>query len=187
MTFEVSSTLGQGWTAGKQSYRDAGLRGRINWQPRQDLMISGDVAAATSLNLLDHRRNAQSFQMGIRLTHADASGGTKRFGAEVGSTISQAADLHNNSLSLSMGWQPGASPFGIATDFSLKAEIRDYSKITWTKPDIGVTAAAEATFQKLDYMGFVPRVRIEASRNKSDFAPRDRNEITMGIGIVSKF
>ena len=187
LSFELGTTMGQGWTAGRQSYRDTGLRARINWQPRADLLVTGDLAAATSLNLLDSRRNAQTYQLGLRLTRAAPSGGTQRMGVELAAITSAAADLHNNSLSLSMGWQPGAAPFGITTDFSLKAEVRDYSKITWVRPDVGVTAAAEATFQKLDYLGFVPQIRLEASRNKSGFAPRDRSEIKTGIGIVSKF
>jgi hypothetical protein len=187
VTLEFGLSAGQSWAAKQAASRDVALRLRAGWSLSDQTLISGEIMANTAQNLRDGRRDATSLSFGTSLVHQTAAMGRVSMGVTLGQIDSAARDLDRRSLGLSVGWRPIWHPAGTVTDLQLGAQVKDFPKMIGLDPEVEVTAGASMTFTKIDYMGFAPKLTLEASRNWSDFIPRDRRDVKLGIGIASTF
>lgn len=187
VTLEFGLSAGQTWAAAQPASRDVALQLRAGWSVSDQTMISGELTANKASNLRDGRRDASSLSFGTTMVHQTQSMGRVSMGLTLAQIDSAARDIDRRSLGLSLGWRPLWQPAGTVTDLRLKAEVKDFPKMMGLDPEVELTAGASMTFTKIDYMGFAPKVTAEARRNWSDFVPRDRRDVTVGIGIVSTF
>lgn len=175
------------WYGGEALSHGLRVKGRLAWTGIPDQVWSGEVSLEQSWNDLRSVRDAQVAQLTLGWQTAFASGTSLWVTSGVRNTASDAADVANRAAFAQIGVAPAAHPMGVQSVFTLGVEGRDYVQMTGIGTDINLSAEASFVFTKVDYMGFAPKLTLSAQRTRSDFAPRDTQDISIGLGVVSTF
>ncbi len=140
---------------------------------------------------LDHAlRSADVLTFGSRLVHALPRGGALEVDLAFGRTDSRSAAIAQRSVRLGLGWTLAQPVAGAETTLITRLELRDYDRPLFAadpREDIGTDLGIRMVFRELDVMGFVPRVQIDARRNRSSVALYDTRSLSLHLGIQSSF
>lgn len=175
------------WYGGEALSHGLRLKGRLAWTGTPDQVWSGEVSLEQSWNDLRRVRDAQVAQLTLGWQKAFAGGTSLWVTGGVRNTASDAADVANVAVLAQIGVAPSLKPMGVQSVFTLGVEGRDYVQMPGIGTDINLSAEASFVFTKVDYMGFVPKLTLSAQQTRSDFAPRDTQDLSIGLGVVSTF
>jgi len=123
---------------------------------------------------------------GRRLT----SGDQVTLGATAARAVSDSAEVRNEALGLSLGWTKDTpvAGLGLSAGLALDAKFYDASRYAdGGREDLRVTANLSVRFEEITYMGFSPVLDLRATRNRSNAALFDTQDLGVTLGIVSSF
>ncbi|MGL6209609.1 MAG: surface lipoprotein assembly modifier [Paracoccaceae bacterium] len=122
--------------------------------------------------------------------HMVGSGDRLTLGVTAGRALSESSEIRNEAVGLNLGWTKAKPVVGVALSAGLSVEQRSYAAsryVTGGREDIRVTASLTMSFDKVDYMGFSPTVDVRATRNRSNAALYDTQDVGITLGIKSSF
>jgi tetratricopeptide (TPR) repeat protein len=147
--------------------------------------------AAEHQERLDHAlRSADVLTFGARLTHALAGGGALDLDLVLGATDSRSAAIAHRAAGLDLGWTLARPVAGAETTLFASVAIRDFERPLFTadpREDLATGLGLRMVFRGLDVMGFVPRLELDARRNRSSVALYDTRAVALHLGIESSF
>jgi hypothetical protein len=105
-------------------------------------------------------------------------------------TRSDDPSIDHDAVSAQIGWSRAKPVLGTGLSMSLGIEARDYDESALSatgRHDLTARGTVGLSFDKLDYMGFIPTLTIEAEHTKSNIVLNRSHSFGVGLGIVSKF
>lgn len=193
--------------AGKTALRLAGTGGR-NWYGGDPLSDYLRLEAGLDRNL--GPKTILSFGGTVdRVVRIDSPvQSSDRLGAEVGlgrrlgngdqvsvgvtaaRALSDSSEIGNEAVGLTFGWAKAAPVAGIGVQAQFGIESRVYAASGYViggREDVRLTANLSMTFDKVDYLGFSPVLQVQATRNRSNAALFDTQDVGITLGIRSSF
>lgn len=123
---------------------------------------------------------SRNLQSGDRLT----------FSLDLRDTNSDANSIDHRAMSADMNWSKADPIFGLGVSAELGVETRNYARAVLSsngREDISISAQANLSLQKLDYMGFMPMFSLNAERTRSNIPLYRSQSLGVGLSIRSKF
>jgi len=126
--------------------------------------------------------------------HRFKDGGAVQFGLFANNTTSTWVNTSSISATAHLSYEMG-NPIGPAmVSFGIGATYQDFSNysvgfivVPGGRQDSVAFASVAATFNTLDYAGFVPKVTLRAQKNNSNISRFDTTQLSVSIGIQSSF
>ena len=188
--YDGSVNLGRVW------YGGAALTDYAAGKVEVAAPVSETITLRTSLSH-QWQFSAESGSLSARLSDGslglDAGlPGGDRIGAEVGFGVTTAPDVfaENERWSLQLSWQAHQPVLGMGLSALAQFETLDYPESFYAfegRHDRAANLSVSAQLDKLDYMGFVPVISLEAGRNWSNIGLYDSETFGLGLSVTSKF
>lgn len=126
------------------------------------------------------------------LTHVQQVGknGTLQVRLRLGDSDSEASTYDYETVDLGMVWATGADWRGATPTFDLKLQDRVYERFPYTldgRRDDSFEAGLEVAFRDIDYMGFVPTLRVSHRQTVSTEDRYDTRTSGVSFGFRSAF
>ncbi|WP_298292489.1 surface lipoprotein assembly modifier [uncultured Litoreibacter sp.] len=120
------------------------------------------------------------------------NGNSISFNGAVSDVSSASAAIAHQSAEIGVGYRLGKPVFGKSfLELSLAAKLSEYDRRTILAPsprrDTRLSANATITFNDLDYFGFSPTATLSASRNRSNVALNETQQLGLSFGLRSSF
>jgi hypothetical protein len=186
----ASVTLGHNWYGGEDLshyYRFSGgatvalARG---WQG----FALGQIERQDRLD--DARQSANLHTLSLGVSHVLSNHDRLRLTLSGTEAQSQSSAVDHSAVSASLDWALARPVLGSRLNLGLVAEQRDYDQSLYSsagRHDRLLAASAAFALEKLDYMGFIPVLSVEASRTESNISLYQGNSLGLGLSIQSKF
>ena len=193
-TASVGITLGESWYAKRRNFRLARLSADRNWrlsgtrqlqlnasvETRFDARNAVNDARVLGLGMFYGARQENGNQLGLdfafRDTQAASDNGTYRT-ASMRASYALAKPVGPVKLSAAAGLEYARYPA-----FRLSGQIGPTRR-----SDQGYYGEFSAFFHTLDYAGFAPSLRLRFGRRTSNFSQYTSRELSLSLGIQSKF
>ncbi len=191
-TLRLSGTLGHNW------YGGADLSDYLRLSMGLDHSLSDRAALSFGLSADMTARADSAKQSSDRLAlsvgYAVATGPEHQdrlsLQFEAGQTASASDEVRARQATVSVDWRKGAPVAGIGLAAGLELSQQVFAQSHYViggREDLTLQANLSMTFEKIDYMGFSPVLNLQASRNQSNSALHDRDNIGISVGIKSAF
>lgn len=190
----VRTTIGKNWYAGDaySTFSRLGYEHRVRPSNRLSLTFTGSYERRN----YESSRNASASiaRVGGRAGYRFEGGDAIQFGILANNTDSKTASSTSASTTAHISYEMG-KPVGPASlAFGAGATYQDYPNYIsgnvvapGGRQDAIVFASIGATFNTVDYAGFVPKVTLRAQKNKSNISRFDTTQFSVSIGIQSSF
>ncbi|MFN3845633.1 MAG: surface lipoprotein assembly modifier [Paracoccaceae bacterium] len=154
--------------------------------------LSGQAGVSLERQLRrdDPERSATIVGASAGLSQRLQSGDKVSVSFEARNTQSDADSIDHRALRTDLGWTKAKPVFGAGLSASLGIEARDYARSALSptgREDVSLRARASLSLEKLDYMGFMPVISVEAERTRSNIALYRSQSLGVGVSIRSKF
>lgn len=187
--------LGASWYGGKQTARiarlDASRRWRLNGRTNATLFgsfSSRDVVGSTA-------SDSETFALRGSLRHKLTNGAALSLSLGVADTKSDQPRADNTAWSLrtrysfAQAWGPAKVSAGVSlqtADYSVYP-INQFVSAPGGRQDQSAYADLTLFFAEYDYAGFAPELTIRAGKRSSNISRFDTRELSVSVGIQSKF
>ena len=192
-TASLGAALGQFWSGDRKSYSFARLNAGRDWQiaPRTRFLLGGSVEHRAS----DVRSLFDSTIYGLngRLQHVLENGDRLSFGVNLRRTQSDFVNTDNTTATVTARYSFGKRIGPAQVSASIAASFADYDdfiavfRVPGGRQDTSVYANLNLFFPDLDYAGFAPTVTFTAGRKTSNISRYETRELSVSLGIQSKF
>ena len=191
-TLRLAGTLGHNWYGGADlsDYLrlSMGVDHSLSDHAALSFGVSGDVTARADSAKQSSDRLALSVGYAVAIGSSQQDRLSLQF--ETAQTASASDEVRAREATLSLDWRKGApvAGIGLAAGLELSQQVfADSRYVAGGREDLTLQANLSMTFEKIDYMGFSPVLNLQASRNQSNSALHDRDNIGVSIGIKSAF
>ncbi len=189
----VAAALGQYWSGGDLSYSFVSLEGARHWRIDDRSSLSLNIAVEQRLSAYSGVFDSTTYGLEVGGQHRLAWGDRATVSVAlrhsdsdfVNSRVSSAALRMSYSFAQSIG--PALVSAGLVFGTS---DFPDYVAVFGVpggRQDM--TAVGELSFflPDLDYAGFAPTVRVRAGRSRSNVSRFETRELSVSLGVRSKF
>ncbi len=149
---------------------------RLSLEHQNRLDVPSRSADVTTLALGVTQTLANRDKLSLTLTGAD--------------TASDEADIDHHRLEAKVNWSHAKPVLGMAVSAAFSLQGRDYARSRYSpdgREDVSLSADLNLAFPKIDYMGFMPVMTIEASKTRSNISLNRSRSLGIGLTIQSKF
>jgi len=185
-----------GLTGGRNWHGGAPLSDYLQVQVGLDRRL--DAASAVSFGLSADRvaridspvQSADRVEVALGYGQVLKTGNSVSVGLTAARTVSDSPEVGNEAVGLTFGWVRAEPLAGIGLSAGLGIEIRTFAQSRYVaggREDIRLQANLTVSFEKIDYMGFSPVLDLRATRNRSNTALYDTQDIGITLGIRSSF
>lgn len=186
----ASVTLGQNWYGGDDlsTYTRFSGGATVALAPKWQGFAAGHIERQDRLD--DASQSATLRSLSIGVSHALENHDRLRLTLSGTGVQSGSGAVDHNAVSATLDWARAKPVFGSRLSLGLIAEKRDYDTSLYSatgRHDRLFSASAAFALEKLDYMGFIPVVSLEASRTESNISLYQGESLGLGISIQSKF
>lgn len=118
------------------------------------------------------------------------SGASLSLGLQLGQTTSDDVFLESDSVEVTLGWRAARPVAGLGLSADLALGRKDYPVSGYSfdgRHDAWANLSLSARVERIDYMGFVPVVTVEAGRNRSNIGLYDSQSLGVGLSVASQF
>lgn len=190
----VDFALGESWYGGQRSFRLARLTGERSWRLGPDRQVQ---VSASGEKRFDARTSVNDARIvGLNLSYGAKGPGGDQFGLVLALRDTDAASANGTyrtaSMRASYGRARGIGPVKLSAAMGLEyaryPRFRLSGQIGPTaRSDHGYYGEISLFFHKIDYAGFAPSLRLRAGRRSSNFSQYTSEEVSLSVGIQSKF
>lgn len=109
---------------------------------------------------------------------------------ELGRTTSEDIYLENDSAEVTLTWRAARPLAGLGLSAELALGQKDYPVSGYGfdgRHDEWANLSVSARIERIDYMGFVPVMTLEAGRNRSNIGLYDSQSLGVGFSVASQF
>jgi hypothetical protein len=193
-TANVSFALGESWYAGERNFQLARLSGERSWSLAEGDRLTLTASGETRFNSKYRSNNADILSLGAIYRHALQNGDTVSISAAVRDTRAEIQNGTFTSTNLRGSYSFG-KPLGPARlSASLGLGLSDYDSFRGSvflpatrRKDETYFGDVTFFFEDYDYAGFAPTLKLRMERTKSNFSAYTSREISIALGIQSKF
>ena len=135
-------------------------------------------------------QSSDRFEAEVGLGHRIANGDQLSVSLMAARAVSDSAEIRNETVGLTLGWTKAEPVAGIGVQASIGIENRFYEDsayVTGGREDVRLSAHLTMSFDKVDYLGFSPVLDLSATRNRSNAALYDTQDLGLTLGIRSSF
>ena len=135
-------------------------------------------------------RSASIGTLGFGLRHALGNGDQITLAVTGQNVQSASGNIDHQGLSASLDYARGKPVLGTKLSAGLSVETADYAVSPYSikgREDLTLGASISMAFEKIDYMGFIPVMSIQASHTESNIELYQTNSLGIGLSIQSKF
>lgn len=190
----VSLSLGESWYGGSRSYRFARIAGRRHWQlndgahlalradaeQRYKARFASNDARVLGLGADYFRTLGNGNVLGLELALRDADANS------VNGTYSSASVRASYTLARALG--PARLSMGLVVGYT---RYDTYVASLFIPPtrrtDKSLYGDMTLIFDRYDYAGFVPTLRLRTGRKDSNFSRFSARDLSLSLGVGSKF
>ncbi len=111
-------------------------------------------------------------------------------GVTAARAVSDSGEVGNEAVGLTLSWDKSEPVAGVSLSAGLGVEARDFAGSRYVvggREDVKLTASLSMSFDQVDYMGFSPVLNLRATRNRSNAALYDTQDVGVTLGIKSSF
>ncbi|MHA6262716.1 surface lipoprotein assembly modifier [Arenibacterium sp. CAU 1754] len=190
----VEFTLGESWYRNRRNYQLARLSGERNWRFADGVQVQLNMMGERRFNARYLSNDAHIFGIGAvfgqKLENEDS------YSISVLLRTAESPDINGDyqSATLRAGYTFGRAvgPAQLSTGLTIGYTQYDKYKFSFLalptqRTDKSVYADLSAFFAEYDYAGFAPTLRLRVGRNKSNFSAFSTREVSLSVGIGSKF
>lgn len=189
----VSAALGQYWSGRSKSYTFGRLEAGRDWKLSGATRLTLD--GSVELRLSNTRALFDSTTLGLRggVQHRLNNGDRLSFALNLRHTDSDFINARNTSATISSSYSFGKQLGPAKVSASIAAGYSEYDDfvalfaVPGGRHDKSLYANLNFFFPDLDYAGFAPRVTVTAGRKFSNVSRYETRELSVSVGIQSKF
>lgn len=186
----ASLTLGKNWYGGDPMSRYGRVDLTYRHDLNNDLRLFGAVGAERQRRDDSAQRSAtiQTLTFGAARTLANKD--VLRLTLSARDSKSASSDIDHKAFEARLDWAKAAPVWKGHLSLGLSAELRDYDRSRYSangRKDETFGADLNIAFDQIDYMGFIPVVKIEASKTQSNIGLYESTTKGIGLSIQSKF
>ena len=188
----LTATLGHNWYGGNDLSDYVRLSMGLDQRLNDTAALSFGVTVDHNSRLDSPKQSSDRLGATIGYSLMMGTGHKDRLSLEVeaAGTTSESAEVRSQSLGLNIGWKKAEAVAGIALSGGLSMESQIFADSRYVlggRQDLKVAANLTLTFQNVEYMGFSPVLQVQASRNQSNSALHDSQNLGLTLGISSSF
>ena len=186
----LGATLGHNWYGGDSLSDYLRLRAELDRPlgPRDALQLS--LGAERTWRHDSAVQSSDEVSLALGWAHALANRDRIETRISTKSTLSDADEAAHAAHAIRLRWKKAKPVAGIRLSAGLGYERRDYDRSRYTvdgRTDDRFSADLSMTFDKIDYMGFVPTLQITAGETRSNVGLFDARDLGMSLGFQSAF
>ncbi|WIY27334.1 tetratricopeptide repeat protein [Parasedimentitalea psychrophila] len=192
----VALTTGTSWYGEQENYNLAKFTGSRSWQlsPDTGLVIDGMVEERFDARSLSYKATILGF--GTSLSHRLENGDKLKLTLGLRDADSGHVNSSHSAASVRLGYDFGKSLGSVRFSTGLILGYSDYpvylagfpvTPLTNGRQDKSIYADVNMLFERYDYAGFAPVLRLRAGRKFSNHSRFETKEFSLSLGIESKF
>ncbi len=111
-------------------------------------------------------------------------------GVTAARALSDSDEVGHEAVGLTLSFDKAEPVAGVGLSATVAVEARDFAGsryVTGGREDVKLTAILSMRFDQVDYMGFSPVLDLRATRNRSNAALYDTQDVGITLGIKSSF
>ncbi|AUQ63076.1 hypothetical protein [Phaeobacter inhibens] len=189
-------SFGTAWYGGDKSYDLVKLTARRSWQLSARTGLTLDGIAEQRLDARGPSQDGEVFGLGARVNRKLLNGDQINLSVALRDTRSDHVNTSSRTATLRLGYQ-FAKPLGPAKiSTGLILGQTDYPQFIAGFParylpdgreDTSLYADVNLFFEEYDYAGFAPTLRLRAGKKDSNHSRFQSRELSLSLGIQSKF
>ena len=188
----LTGTLGHNWYGGDDlsDYLrlSVGLDQNLSAGTKASLGFSADKTLRIDSPLQSSDRLAVT--LGVQIAAGAERQDRLKFEFETATTASTSAEVRSTAQSISLGWTKAKPVGGIGLSGGLEIGMQNFADSRYVaggRQDLKLSANLSLIFQDIDYLGFSPVLTLQASKNRSNSALHDSENLGVAFGITSSF
>ncbi len=185
--------LSHSWLAGAdhQNAVRLGLTRQIPLSKGKSLLIATQIERVLPAG---HGPALNRAELRMRLSQKTKNGGHLSYGLTVDLTDSDSANSRRQRLSAvaTYAWPKPVGPARLS--LSLGGAVTHYpdyligwARVPGGREDRSLFGSVDLVFDALDYAGFVPSLKLHAQKTQSNVSRFETKELSVSLGVVSKF
>ena len=189
----VTGAIGQFWNGHNKSYGFARLQAGRDWALTGGMRLSLGGLVERRLSNVRNTQDATSFALTGGLSTKRGNGDRLSLSLNLRHTDSETANFRYSSATLSATYALAERVGPAQISASIAAGYTDYPDYSFFIPvpggrqDKSLYANINFFFPDLDYAGFAPKVTVTAGRKFSNVSRFETEELSVSLGIQSKF
>jgi hypothetical protein len=192
-TARVGLNAGQFWYGGSKSYSFVEANAGHTWAISETTRLSLDGSVQTRNSNVNPVLDSETYALVASLRQARSNGDRLSFALNLRKTDSDFVNGRNKSVTLSAQYTFGKQVGPVKISTGVAATFADYPdyvalvQVPGGRQDRALYANVNFVFTELDYAGFAPTLRISAGRKFSNVSRFETEELSVSLGIQSKF
>ena len=189
----LSAKLGNTWSGQNKNY----TFGQVGFSPSFRLAPKTRLSLGTLLEKrwsdIAPKNDLTRSQVSATLHHRIDNGNHLSFGLSLQDISSDGRNISNKSAVANINYsfaKPVASikvSTGLSLGYTHYEGFSIFGPVEGGRSDMSVTGNVTMVFTKLDVAGFVPSVQVQTGRKSSNISRFNSNEMSVSLGIQSKF
>lgn len=190
-SFDVA--LGESWYGGERNFRFARVGATRNWRPDPDTRFALRAGAERRYNARYTTNDARVLTLGADYDKALENGDI--FNLALAFQDANAVSINGTYSTVSMraSYTLGRAVGPARLSMGLVAGYTDYDQFLFSlngavpRKDKSLYGDLTLIFDRYDYAGFVPTLRLRTGRKDSNFSRYSSREVSLSLGVGSKF
>jgi hypothetical protein len=187
---KLSATAGHNWYGGAPLSDYLQLEAGLDRKLQSGGILSFGLAGDRVRRIDSPAQSSDRIEVSLGYDRDLASGDALSVGVRAARAVSDSPEIGNEAVGLSLGWTRAEPVAGVGLSAGLGVETKLFDQSRYVeggREDVKLTANLTLTFDKVDYMGFVPVLDLRATRNRSNAALYDTQDLGITLGIRSSF
>lgn len=186
--YRLGGSVGHSWYGGRAYGQHFDLTAGVGYAASKTTKLAFDGRAKITRG--PRAPHSDALTLSAKITQKMANGAV--FGLWGAGTKSRSSVnvAKYTDLSIGVSYAPDIALLGATPRFGLGLRKRDYPVSGFApgfRDDLEQSAWLDLTFEKIDYFGFHPTVRVQASRTNSNISVFDINKSGVSFGITSAY
>lgn len=190
----LSMAAGQAAYGGRSTFRFVRTGAEHSWLLQDDARFSFGVALENRNGVASSRFDARALSVGLQFARPMANGDRLTLALGLRDTDAVFVNDRARAISLRAGYGLGAPVGAVSLSGALSLGFSDFPDymsgfivVPGGRQETSIQAEITARLDRMDYAGFVPELSLRAGRTGSNDSRFDTRELSVAIGIGSKF
>lgn len=189
----VNVAFGESWYGGERNYRFARLNGSRSWRLDADTRIALRAGAERRYMARYTYNDARVLSLGADFGRILGNGDVINVALAYQDADAESINGTYSTMSMRAGYTLGKALGPARVSMGLVMGHTKYDQFLFSlngavpRTDKSLYGDVTLTFDRYDYAGFVPTLRLRSGRKNSNFSRYSSREASLSVGIASKF